>query len=686
VEEKLLTNYQAERISGGARFGLVLGNYRVLERLGAGGMGIVYKGEHLRLPRLVAIKVLPVSPQVDPETLQRFFTEMWAVGQLQHPNIVAAVDAGSVSESNPHSPVLHYFVMEYVAGQDLEEYVKVHGPLTPSAACDLIHQVASALTEAQKHHLVHRDIKPSNILVTPDGQAKLLDFGLARHFRSRLTERGAVLGTLDYVAPEQARDASSVDIRADIYGLGGTLYWCLTGRMPFVSQGHAIQDLVSRLSQPPPLIRGCRPDVPEGLDTVVSRMMAVKPDDRYPTPQAVMRALVPFLNPEEYDARLLPSRPGPKIFEDTDDLLDKHQVLIVDDEAVNRNLCRLVLESAGNQCAEAGDGLEALTALAAKPYDLVLLDIQMPGMKGTELLRRLRENPPCPHLKVIMISGRETGDEMAEMMSVGADDYLTKPFSMVQLRARVKAALSLKDVQDRSDRLNRTLLTLNHELEQTLTARDSDLVHARNAIVLALAELVAHRDVETGAHLMRLQRYCRCLAEEAASVPSLSGQIDTNFIRMLECCAPLHDIGKVALPDYILLKPGKLDPDERVLMQAHTVIGAETLQKVAEKHGSAVAFLHMAIDIARHHHERYDGNGYPDHLSGDDIPLAARILAISDVYDALRSRRVYKPALSHGAACQALVESSPGQFDPLLLQAFQTCAPQFEKISRELAD
>jgi response regulator RpfG family c-di-GMP phosphodiesterase len=257
---------------------------------------------------------------------------------------------------------------------------------------------------------------------------------------------------------------------------------------------------------------------------------------------------------------------------------------------------------------------------------------------------------------------------------------------VVQVQARVKAALRLKDVQDRSDLLNRKMLLANHELEQNLHARDSDLVHARNALVLALAELVGYRDVETGTHLLRLQRYCRCLAEEAAGAAGFAVQIDESFIQMLVGCAPLHDIGKVGLPDHILQKPGKLAADERIIMQTHTTIGADVLYKVAEQHGFARAFLHMAADIARHHHERFDGRGYPDRLTGDDIPLAARLVTIADVYDALRSRRTYKPALSHDAAVQIMVEASPGHFDPALLQAFQSCHPLFERVGRELAD
>jgi HD-GYP domain-containing protein (c-di-GMP phosphodiesterase class II) len=205
-------------------------------------------------------------------------------------------------------------------------------------------------------------------------------------------------------------------------------------------------------------------------------------------------------------------------------------------------------------------------------------------------------------------------------------------------------------------------------------------------LILALAKLVECRDSETGAHIQRLQAYCRRLAVEAAQLPAFAGLIDGPFIRWLVWCAPLHDIGKAGIPDRILRKEGALDPDERRIMQTHTTLGAETLKEVARQHGSGMAFLQMAIDVARHHHERYDGTGYPDQRAGQDIPLAARLLAIADVYDALRSRRVYKPALSHETAVRLILEESPGQFDPALLPAFQRCAADFDRIFTERVD
>jgi response regulator RpfG family c-di-GMP phosphodiesterase len=688
VEHGLLTAYQARRIETGSTFGLALGNYRILDRLGAGGMGVVFRAEHTRMRRQVAIKVLPLSPEQDQRILRRFLTEIRAIAQLQHPNIVGAIDAGEAHNGDQNNPVLHFFVMEYVPGQDLEELVRQQGHLEPAKATDVIHQIASALAEAHKHALVHRDIKPSNIHLTPEGQAKLLDFGLARHFAHGVTEPGTVLGTLDYMAPEQVQDAHGVDIRADLYALGGTLYWCLTGQPPFPARDNVVQELAARLTQQPPSARARRPEVPAELDAVVRKMMALAPQDRYQTPQAVMKALLPFLKPDLRDDQpaggqlerplsgSLAGESGAKV----------HRVLLVDDDADIRMFCRYVLQSDGLSCDEAGSGTEALAAVKKRPYDLIVLDINMEDMTGTEVCKRLREQPPVPNLKVIMASGNSNADLMAQMLLAGADDFITKPFSVLQLQARAKAALRLKDAQDRTDQLHNHLLKVNRELEESLGSRDTALVHARNGLVLALAKLVEQRSSETAAHLTRVQRYSRCLAEEAARCPSFGTQISPDFIEILECCAPLHDIGLVGLPDHILLKPGKLDPDERVLMQAHTIIGADTLEQVAQQHGSAMAFLQMAVDIIRHHHERFDGKGYPDRLAGSDIPLAARLVTIADVYDALRSRRSWKPALSHAAAVQVMLDSSVGQFDPGLLAVFQRCAPQFERIYRELPD
>ena len=362
------------------------------------------------------------------------------------------------------------------------------------------------------------------------------------------------------------------------------------------------------------------------------------------------------------------------------------RLLIADDEGGIRMACRYMLEMDGIECDETEDGIDALEAVAATQYDVLILDVDMPRMKGPEVCRRLRTNSHSLNLKILMVSGRASPDEMAQMLMAGADDFLGKPFSAIQLQARVRAALRHKEAQDRSDRLNRELLTLNRHMESLLLARDGDLLHARDALVLALAKLAEYRDNETGTHLLRLQHYSVRLAETAAESPIFAEQIDQNFIEMLGACAPLHDIGKVGLPDSILLKPGKLEPAERLVMQTHTIIGYDTLKFVSRQYSFAGALLQTGMDIARHHHERFDGRGYPDRLVGGDIPLSARLVAICDVYDALRSNRVYKPAIPHDEVVAIMTESSEGQFDPALLREFQRCAPDLDCIYRESLD
>jgi len=681
VEHRLLTEYQARRIRHGESFGLTLGNYRVLERLGVGGMGTVYLGEHRRLRKHVAIKVLTVLPGHESTDEMRFAAEIRAVAKLEHPNIVGVFDAGDEGSPDSFAPMLHYYVMEYVPGHSLEELVASEGPLPVERACDILYQIGGALDKAHRHGLIHRDIKPSNVMATPEGHAKLLDFGIARHQRQRVTEAGVALGSLGYMAPEQAQDASSVDVRADVFGMGSTLYWCLTGKPPYpVDKGLANALIRRAKAGPPPRVRVHRPEISARLDEVVARMMAFDPNDRFASAEAAQSALRPFLKMAGRSDTGAANAAPPTAGTSTPSPSPSHRILLVDDEPYVRSICRFLLESQRIKCKEAGDGAEALEMLRVEPFDLLLLDVDLPVMIGPQVCKRLREQPPCPNLKIIMLSGRATADEMAQMMLAGADDFLSKPFSNTQLEARVKALLRLKDAQDRSDSLNHSLRQFTQQLEDTVNARDIDLIHARNAIVLALAKLAEYRDNETGAHLMRLERYCRCLAEEAAQSPAFTSMIDATFIEMLACCAPLHDIGKVGVPDHILHKPGKLDVEERQIMQTHTIIGSETLRQVASQHGFAMVFLHMAADIARHHHERFDGTGYPDRLLGNDIPLAARIVAVADVYDALRSRRVYKPAFPHNQTVQIINEGFHTQFDPALLEPFQRSMTRFEEI------
>jgi response regulator RpfG family c-di-GMP phosphodiesterase/serine/threonine protein kinase len=686
VEYGLLTRYQAERIGTGATHGLVLGNYRVLDKIGVGGMAVVYKAEHLEMRHIVAIKVRPQYPDQDPRLDLRFSAEMRIVVRLRHPNIVAALDSGRVAGSDPSAPVYRYIVMEYVPGQNLEDHVKARGPLPPAKLCNIAYQVASALGEIHRFHFVHRDIKPTNILLTAEDQAKLLDFGLSRQVDYRLTQPGAVLGTIDYMAPEQGRDASKVDIRADIYSLGVTAFWCLTGRMPFPSRGSGFDDFLRRLDQAPPSVREFVPNCPAGLDAVIARMMAPNVDARFQTPQEVMAALLPYFNTAGLSSASLPVSAPPVVASArgitawTDTMPAVHRALLVDDDAGVRELCRVILGGNDILCDSAGSGDSALQ-MAGTGYDLVLLDMELPGMSGREVLRKLREKPPTPNVKIIMLSGTATPDEMSAMLLAGADDYLAKPFSVVQLQGRVKAALRLKDAQDQIAAMNQHLMMLNADMERNLSYHDMGVRNARNSLVRLLTQIVYRRFSQDGAVALRVPRYCRRLAEAAARNPGYGKTLSNGFIETLVACAPLFDIGKVVLPDYILNKPGKLSAEEFILMQSHTTAGADLVKAAARDYGADAEFFAMAADVIRHHHEKWDGRGYPDKLAGNDIPLSARIVGLCNVYDALRARQNFRPALSHATALQLMRETFTGHFDPGLLQVFLQVAAEFEKIS-----
>lgn len=287
VDWRLLTPFQAHRLLSGATFGLVLGNYRLLDRLGSGSMGVVYRGEHCVLRTPVAVKVLPNHGDQDSRVLDRFLNEIRSIARLRHKHVVAAIDLGGVTSPDDRGAVLHYFVMEYLRGQDLELMIHKRGPATIADACRWTCQIASAISEAHRHRLVHRDIKPSNVVITDEGIAKLLDFGLAYRRNIDANHSGHIVGTIDYMAPEQFENPYAVDVRADLYSLGGVLYWCLTGKKPFPSAGNGIYDFSQRLYLPPPSPRKLRPEVPELLDTVVRRLLQLNPNHRFSEPREV---------------------------------------------------------------------------------------------------------------------------------------------------------------------------------------------------------------------------------------------------------------------------------------------------------------------------------------------------------------------------------------------------------------
>jgi putative two-component system response regulator len=698
-EEGLLNSYQIERLVAGQTFGLVLGNYRIVDRIGAGGMGVVYRAEHVHMKRVVALKVLAIEEDRESVFLQRFYGEMQAMAVLRHPNIVLAFDAGEVNFPNDLTKVLRYLVMEFVPGKDLEQVVIDHGPMIPLRACDLVRQAASGLRHAHEHGLVHRDIKPSNLLLTGQDHVKILDFGLARLCRRRCTEAHSMLGTVDYMAPEQARDARSVDIRADIYALGGVLYFLLSGRTPFPGDRPALEELLARQHESPvPLRRHC-PDLPLELEAIVCQMMARDPNDRYPTPLAVISALNSFIEQGSAGSTILqsgannsqvtPTRArhtqiGPLVASSVASRIQ--QIMVVSSDEPFRADVYHALAGPALECLEAASIAEAREHLVDGAVDLVLLDSMVSEDGWSELSEDLRKSPRTARMKILVMDRDGALEEALGQRDLAADDVVAWHATAGQLRTRIRNSLKLKDAEDRADNLAGHLVTTNGQLEQSLEVRNDALFQSQDVLIFAMAKMAEIRGLETAGHLLRMQSYVRVLAEEAIKLPAFAGMMDAASVRMLECCVLLHDIGKVGIPDHILLKPGRLEPEERAIMESHTIVGAGILEAVSRQHGANMAFLQMALDIVRHHHERFDGTGYPDGLAGEAIPLAARIVTVADVYDALRSKLVYKPGLSHAVARRLILDPNTKQFDPSLLVAFRQAEANFEQIFEQTED
>ncbi len=358
----------------------------------------------------------------------------------------------------------------------------------------------------------------------------------------------------------------------------------------------------------------------------------------------------------------------------------------MDDEPGIRHLHRVMLTMIGYECEEAADGESTLALFQQKSFDLVLLDLNMPGINGYEVCRRLRSLPNNPFLKVIVVSGIGDSNQLSNTLPAGADDYIVKPFESRQLIAKVEHVFQLKDAQERGAVLAEQLLLTNSQLEQSLRAREQDIREAHNALLFTMAKMAESRDGETPGHLKRLQAYTRVLAQEASNRPPWQGLVDERFLSRLERCVVLHDIGKIGLPEELLLKPGALNATERALVETHPLIGDRILEALSKEHGASLEFLGMARDIVRHHHERHDGRGYPDRLAGEAIPASARLVAVADVYDALRRERFHKPAMSHQATLRLMLTRSEGQFDPTLLEALKNCSDELAHIFELIGD
>jgi response regulator RpfG family c-di-GMP phosphodiesterase/tRNA A-37 threonylcarbamoyl transferase component Bud32 len=692
IQAGLLTEYQLGHVLAGTTRGLILGPYRVLDKLGEGGMGVVVLGEHALLRRRVAIKVVSVDDRFPPEVLERFYAEMRLLAELRHPHIVLAYDAGRIPAAAPHQPALHYLVMELVPGGDLEKQVCRQGAAPIARACEWARQAASGLQAAHDHHLVHRDLKPSNLLLSTDGQVKLVDFGLARQVHSHRTDPRALLGSLEFMAPEQSVDPSAVGPPADIYGLGATLFWLLTGQTPYPQEDNVAKALASLKHDRPRRLRQFLPEAPPELDDLIDRMLSRDPSKRPAAPVSIMPILARFTTPTALYSETDPATEARALAIDFAESTSSAEspapaprdpvwrVLIAGGHPDYRRQIRETVEAVGFTAGEARTGTESLAALKNETFGVVVLDAAIMKPDAATICRTLRNSPPRPHMKVILHGDAHLSAAFAEAILNGADDYLPHPLDLTNLAAKVQHALRLKDAQDRADRFGQHLLTINRQLQQTLKARTDDVQHAQDALLFSLAKVAEAREGESSGHLRRLQQYTAALAIQLADHPVWGSVIDETFRRKLEKCAPLHDIGKLALPDAVLLKPGPLTPEERRVMESHTVIGSGVLETVSNEFRDALPDLDMARQIVRHHHERWDGGGYPDKLSGEAIPPAARLVALADVYDALRRKRPHKPAFSHARAVECILREMDGAFDPVVLKAFDACRDRFQRI------
>jgi len=331
------------------------------------------------------------------------------------------------------------------------------------------------------------------------------------------------------------------------------------------------------------------------------------------------------------------------------------RVLVVDDDEISVEMLSTVLSASGHDVETACDGVDALEKIRANSHRLVISDWEMPRMNGLELTKAIRADASAGYVYIILLTGRDGSTNAVEALSAGADDYLTKPFNSTELSVRVRTA------------------------ERILSLETRDLV------IFAMAKLAESRDPETGAHLDRVRHYSKLLAQELGRTAKYKHIADPSFVHLIFLTSPLHDIGKVAIPDSVLLKPGRLNDREFEIMKQHTTLGAEVLEAALREHPEA-QFLRMAEEIASTHHERFDGTGYPAGLKGEQIPLCGRIVALADVYDALTSRRVYKPKLTHETARCMILDSSGTHFDPDIIEAFTRIEQQFLDVRSRYAE
>ncbi len=354
-------------------------------------------------------------------------------------------------------------------------------------------------------------------------------------------------------------------------------------------------------------------------------------------------------------------------------------ILVVDDNADNLTLIRELLKN-DYRALFATNGQQAMKlAKDTDVLDLILLDIMMPDVDGYEVCAELKATPQTAEIPVIFLTAKTEVEDERRGLDLGAVDYITKPISPPILQARIKNHLLIKEAQN-------SLKNQNDQLEVLVMERTRDLAETQEATIFALSTLAETRDNETGNHIRRTQHYVRTLAMTLRQHPRFADELTVGNIELIYKSAPLHDIGKVGVPDSILLKPGKLDDEEWVIMRMHSTYGRDAIVAAEVLLSSESSFLRYAREIAYGHHEKWDGTGYPLGLVGDKIPVSARLMAVADVYDALISRRVYKPPFPHEKAVSIIQAGHGNHFDPDMVDAFMEIAEEFRQIALQYSD
>ena len=357
---------------------------------------------------------------------------------------------------------------------------------------------------------------------------------------------------------------------------------------------------------------------------------------------------------------------------------ERSTILVVDDTPANLSLISNLLKDK-YRVKLANNGFKALELATAAPPNLVLLDIMMPEMDGYEVCRRLKANEATRYVPVIFLTAKtETEDEELGFL-VGAVDFIHKPISPPIVAARVKTHLEIKSWHD-------FLKNQNDWLQQQVEKRLSEVNHLQDALIYVMVSLAEFRDGTTGNHIRRTQEYVRLLAQKLAESPGHKDLLTPSYIELIGKSAPLHDIGKIAIPDHILLKPGKHSPEEFSIMMTHAQLGHDMLEKASQHMGNHGEFLTLAMEVAGSHHERWDGMGYPKRLIGKNIPLSARLMAVADVFDALLARRPYKEPMGIAETTAIILKGRGTQFDPEVIDAFVAIQGDLQNVAAQWTD